>query len=484
MSASPELRWVAHMRKYIGQREIKGPQHNKVIMSHIADAFIATKQKQWIFDDETAYCFPGEVEILTELGWQRFDSLTADKVYQADENGNLSITEYIPVQKDYNGPAYWVKHRGIDLVCDKGHRWWGNLGKSKNPSFTTLDKIGIDGFGIPKTFSSNDDYDISDRNLMLLAAYISDGSLKRVSLNVTDIFISVSKLRKVLHLDTLEADHRYEEKRVYGTRKKPMVIYKFKKFEGFDSLFIDYKELDPLFINKLSLRQVRLFLKTYNLYDGNGMDTGCVLYTARESGVRFLTHMLVMAGYHHNVNIKKGGEFSKKTHYCITYTQYKATKHIERKHIEEIPYNGNMYCVTVPHGRIIVKSRGGAIVVGNCGSFLGGVYAKTGLGSKIPKMFPRAKEWAKAGTPLKSPAYGCVVVFSRKGGGHVGICVGKTSTGLLKILGANQSDEINITDFPTSDVIAYRWIGDGPNPAQHRFDLPVLPAGKIRTNLA
>lgn len=119
-----------------------------------------------------------------------------------------------------------------------------------------------------------------------------------------------------------------------------------------------------------------------------------------------------------------------------------------------------------------------------CGSFLGGVYAKTGLGSKIPKMFPRAKEWAKAGYSLKTPAYGCVVVFSRKGGGHVGICVGKTSTGLLKILGANQSDEINITDFPTSDVIAYRWIGDGPNPAQHRFDLPILPAGKIRTNLA
>ena len=59
-----------------------------------------------------------------------------------------------------------------------------------------------------------------------------------------------------------------------------------------------------------------------------------------------------------------------------------------------------------------------------CGSYLGGVFAESGLGHKIPKEFYRAKEWESAGTKLTRPAYGCVVTFTRDGGGHVGIVVG------------------------------------------------------------
>lgn len=119
-----------------------------------------------------------------------------------------------------------------------------------------------------------------------------------------------------------------------------------------------------------------------------------------------------------------------------------------------------------------------------CGSFVGGVFAEAGLGSKIPKEFYRAKEWENVGTKLSKPAYGCVVTFTRDGGGHVGIVVGKTKTGMLKVLGGNQSNAVNIADFDPKRVTSYRWISSGSVPHEHRYDLPVLASGRISTNEA
>lgn len=119
-----------------------------------------------------------------------------------------------------------------------------------------------------------------------------------------------------------------------------------------------------------------------------------------------------------------------------------------------------------------------------CGTFCAQVFKEAGLSAKVPKSFFRAKEWASTGTKLTKPAYGCVAVLDREGGGHVGIVVGKTKSGKIKLLGGNQSDGVNIMDFEPSRITAYRWVSSGDVPHAHRYDLPVLPAGKISTNEA
>ena len=119
-----------------------------------------------------------------------------------------------------------------------------------------------------------------------------------------------------------------------------------------------------------------------------------------------------------------------------------------------------------------------------CGTFCAQVFKEAGLGHKIPKEFFRAKAWENAGTKLDKPAYGCVVTFTRDGGGHVGFVVGKTKTGMLKVLGGNQSNAVNIADFDPKRVTSYRWISSGTVPHDYRYDLPVLAAGRISTNEA
>lgn len=120
-----------------------------------------------------------------------------------------------------------------------------------------------------------------------------------------------------------------------------------------------------------------------------------------------------------------------------------------------------------------------------CGAFAGYCLAKADLAKHIPKDFYRAKSWADVGTALNKPAYGCIVVFNRAGGGHVGIVVGKDQRGNIMVLGGNQSDAVNIKPFATDRVIAYRWCGTQKLPLASRYNLPLLNSnGQVSTNEA
>ena len=86
------------------------------------------------------------------------------------------------------------------------------------------------------------------------------------------------------------------------------------------------------------------------------------------------------------------------------------------------------------------------------------------------------------------PAYGCIVVFERQGGGHVGFVVGQDKQGNLMVLGGNQGDAVNIKPFAKSRVIAYLWPNKGGKPAypaEERYTLPLLASdGKLSRNEA
>ena len=78
-------------------------------------------------------------------------------------------------------------------------------------------------------------------------------------------------------------------------------------------------------------------------------------------------------------------------------------------------------------------------------------------GIPIPKNWYRAKGWLDWERPLPSPCVGCVVIYQREGGGHVGLAVGFDSNGNILTLGGNQGDEVNIKPFSPVRVMGFRW---------------------------
>jgi uncharacterized protein (TIGR02594 family) len=102
-----------------------------------------------------------------------------------------------------------------------------------------------------------------------------------------------------------------------------------------------------------------------------------------------------------------------------------------------------------------------------CAAFVGSMLERCGIQST---RFESAKSYLSWGEQLDRPVYGCVVVFSRDGGGHVGFVVGKDKAGNLLVLGGNQDDAVNVKSFPLSRKPIYRWPQGEPVPAG---ELPV-----------
>lgn len=89
-----------------------------------------------------------------------------------------------------------------------------------------------------------------------------------------------------------------------------------------------------------------------------------------------------------------------------------------------------------------------------CAAFVGAMLERAGITSS---RFESAKSYLAWGIPLTEPAFGCVVVFSREGGGHVAFVVGRDEHCNLLVLGGNQGDEVSIKSFQTTRVTGYRW---------------------------
>lgn len=108
-----------------------------------------------------------------------------------------------------------------------------------------------------------------------------------------------------------------------------------------------------------------------------------------------------------------------------------------------------------------------------CAAFVGAMLERVGVKST---RFESAKSYLDWGQVLTQPVVGCIVIFTREGGGHVGFVVGRDTKGNLLVLGGNQGDEVNIRSFPVSRVTGYRWPIDRPIPKE---PLPTLSAAQL-----
>lgn len=99
-----------------------------------------------------------------------------------------------------------------------------------------------------------------------------------------------------------------------------------------------------------------------------------------------------------------------------------------------------------------------------CAAFVGFCLENVGI---VSSLFESAKSYLTWGKSIPGPVLGCIVVFTRDGGGHVGFVTGITPDGQLLVLGGNQGNEVNIRKFPVTRVSGYRWptgVGEVPSP--------------------
>lgn len=124
--------------------------------------------------------------------------------------------------------------------------------------------------------------------------------------------------------------------------------------------------------------------------------------------------------------------------------------------VKEVPGDGDNRRVLEYHALGAPKLRAQSDSVAWCAAFVGWTLKQcecpiTGEAT--------ARSYLKWGYAIPKFRPGCVVVMKRGNSswqGHVGFGV---SQGLLytKFLGGNQSDQVNITSYRTSQILGYRW---------------------------
>jgi uncharacterized protein (TIGR02594 family) len=113
-----------------------------------------------------------------------------------------------------------------------------------------------------------------------------------------------------------------------------------------------------------------------------------------------------------------------------------------------------------------------------CGVFVAAMMQPEGFA--LPRHWYRARAWLEFGQRIPVPNVGCIVVFEREGGGHVGFAIGYDDQRRLMVLGGNQGDAVSIAPFDRARVLEFRWPinSTAPQIALPRVDSRGLPTSR------
>jgi len=317
-------------------------------------------------------CFSGDTEILTENGFVRFDELSNEKVAQLSTD-DLKIDFVAPIRKIEKAPTSKVlsikSDKKIDLLVTEEHdmisrsmkgRWEKKKAKELTISSTTF---------VPTSgFANGHDNKLTCYEKLLIA-YQADGSHHKTNKNGTFVAsFQFSKQRKIDAFLKLMKDGSFIFNEVKPSVFKNPNIKEKRRFMVRLNHSIKKEIYEYFDIKTLGLEKCKDIIEYMNIWDGNVAYSDMYVYTSTNKKCSdFYQSIAVMCGY--NARIKHTVD-NRSEKFNDTYRLFISkrkgeitTSGITRKEVE---YKGNVFCVQVPKGNIIVRRNGKTLVTGNC----------------------------------------------------------------------------------------------------------------------
>lgn len=357
-------------------------------------------------------CFDKETEILTNVGWKKFNELDKTETVATLNIDNKQIQYQKPIDyidKIYD-KMYKFKngHKNIDFVVSNDHnmliqlhqdqklklKQLKDLPKRSYVKLKNFEWIGEEvneyiipeiEFGInqhttkklPEIKVKMDDW------LEFLGWWLSDGSLcntgKSYAVQITQSFSNFKKRIKIRKL----------------LKKLPFNFHEYKNgdFRAVSKMLhaglLPYGKKDnkyiPEFVFNLTPRQIKIFLNSFWLGDG-WKHKGTKYYVFGEKKLADQVQELILkSGGYGIVNefdplkrnkkpqINRREVNATKKYWVITETRINYVS-IIKDNIQEIDYNDHAYCLTVDNHTLYVRRNGKAMFCGNTGQ----TYSVTG----------------------------------------------------------------------------------------------------------
>jgi superfamily II DNA or RNA helicase len=341
-------------------------RRNERLPFQIASAQTLAKRQFWpdadvIVVDE---CFTGDVEILTQHGFIRFDELPHGIKCAQFEDGRITFvspTAYI--DKPYVGDMVWIHSKGLcDLTMTPDHELlmrstagWKKF-SAKDAPLNQRWEMATAGEGVG---DGSPGLSAIERLYICLQA---DGSIhNRDNATETSLSFTFVKQRKINRFLTLMQDggFRFSEVKTTRNRRRFLVhglpLMSKRVWEHFD-------------LASMSAPRARAIIAEMVKWDGSKPTESCWYYSSVDKpSADFFQCVALLAGYKTRMTVQRDERSKNFSDVHRLFIQINRSMiGAQRIKREIVKHDGHVYCIRVPAGNIVVRRGGKVVVTGNC----------------------------------------------------------------------------------------------------------------------
>lgn len=366
------------------------PQLQERLTSQLAEAIMAALEPAGVAVVIKAehLCYDRETEILTPVGWVRFDRLPQGLPVAQVDTQTLEMSFVEPtayVQYPYQGPMLrWVSDT-VDLLITPDHRvvmqseWTFDF--SRKPKWSVMPASEVPArFYVPQAVNwaapeietvqlagevlSGGDY------ARFMGVWLSEGCTRACKQDVV-ISQNIGEFADMIWL--------LLERLPYHFRRVPQADrpehFQFKSsdrrlYDALAPLGISGEKRVPALIKQMSTGQIEQFLYWYALGDGHfyAHDPMRVQYVSKSHGmIDDIQELLLRTAKTGSVQTYTDcARIETRLHKRESGRGYKWYGKLQPEHRTTVPFDDDVFCVSVPTGAILVRRNGKPIVSGNC----------------------------------------------------------------------------------------------------------------------
>jgi len=334
------------------------------------------------------YCFDEETELLTNRGWKFYDEiLMSDEIMTHNKMGYMEWKklEGFHVYK-YKGNLTHLWHKSFDAAVTPNHKWL--VSNTRNQAKWYLEETkNLNSKHIIKriehTVLGDDNEEYSDELIALLGWLVTDGSVARQSVVITQSLTANGK--KCNDIDVLAADfnvkvtdHPYPDRIINGREVTKNGICRRWSFRGEDRKrmlsFVEVtgykKSLSQEFICSLSKRQLKILYNAIIDGDGNRGNGGSIRIAQVENpklmdNFQLIATLLGKLASRSEWYDKTRDILFNKAHVYSDSSRFRKNTHIKSLNVKSIPYNGFVWCPTTSNKTTVVRRNGCVSISGN-----------------------------------------------------------------------------------------------------------------------
>ena len=321
-------------------------------------------------------CFSGDTEVLTEKGWQRFDSLDKTlKVAQYDiDTKEITFEKPLGYIHKENSETFRYEDRNTSLCATANHNMLTTFGKDRpvfKHKFKDV-KFSRGNAFINAGYYNNGNYD--ELKARYIAMFTADGSMSPDGY-VTFCFSKTRKVERCKHiLDMLGVEYSLNEYH----RKSGVINYKFYVGKRTDYLLEGYVGRDKkLTMNCVHNLNIGAFLDEVQYWDAtykaSGKNKSIRFVTCVKETIEIMQIMCALNGKKTTIredwsiyNLTKG------KHSLSYYINYKLNRDdsitfMSREAPDLSKYTlQDVYCVNMPKGTLVIRHNNKISIQGNC----------------------------------------------------------------------------------------------------------------------